>query len=192
MLSQLDSVIGDGDFGTNISRGFELAIERLNKIDPDRTDIGTILMTVANALLESVGGASGPLYGGLFMNMAMATLDKVEIDLALIVAMFVEGLKGVQEIGGGTMPGEKTLIDALYPAVNALKKAVEEGRDIVTAFREALIAAKKGVEATIDMVAKRGRASYLGERSKGHQDPGATAIYLIVKAFYDYITHKYG
>ncbi|MEM2220738.1 MAG: dihydroxyacetone kinase subunit DhaL [Ignisphaera sp.] len=189
-LSRLDSVIGDGDFGTNINRGFELAIERLSTIDPDKTDIGTILMTVANALLESVGGASGPLFGGLFMNMAMTSLGKYEVDLATIANMFNDGLKGVREIGGGTMPGDKTLIDSLYPAVEALQQAVRENRDIVAAFKDALIAAERGAKATANMVAKRGRASYLGVRSIGHQDPGATAIYLIIKAFHDYTSGK--
>ncbi len=189
-LSQLDAVIGDGDFGTNIGRGFETAVKRLSTVDPSKTDIGTILMIVANALLESVGGASGPLFGGLFINMAMSSLGRSEIDLPEIVKMFTDGFRGVQEVGGGTMPGEKTLVDALYPAVEALKQAANEGKDLLTAFREALLAAEKGVKSTINMVAKRGRASYLGERSIGYQDPGATAIYLIIKAFYDHISHR--
>ena len=112
-LTQLDAAIGDGDHGINMDRGFELAVERLKQLDINNSDIGTILMTVANALLEVVGGAAGPLYGMFFMNMATVASGKKEVDLQTLTTMFEQGLRGVQDIGGGTQPGEKTMVDTL-------------------------------------------------------------------------------
>ncbi len=190
-LTQLDAAIGDGDHGINMDRGFELAVERLKQLDINNSDIGTILMTVANALLEVVGGAAGPLYGMFFMNMATVASGKKEVDLQTLTTMFEQGLRGVQDIGGGTQPGEKTMVDTLYPFVEELKKqAASNSNDIALAFANALKAAENGMIATINMIAKKGRASYLGPRSVGHQDPGATSSYLILKTFYDYIKEK--
>ncbi|MEM3836066.1 dihydroxyacetone kinase subunit DhaL [Pyrobaculum sp.] len=190
-LTELDAAIGDADHGINMDRGFGLAVERLSQINNiDNTDIGTILMTVANALLETVGGAAGPLYGMFFMNMATVASGKREIDIDTLVKMFKEGLKGVQDVGGNTQPGEKTMVDTLYPFVHTLENSLERGDDIFNALDNAIKAAEKGMLSTIDMIAKKGRASYLGERSRGHQDPGATSSYLILKTFYDYIKDK--
>ncbi|MCD6458045.1 MAG: dihydroxyacetone kinase subunit L [Thermoproteales archaeon] len=191
-LTDLDAAIGDADHGINMVRGFSLATERLKDLNPS-SDVGTILNTVAMALLETVGGAAGPLYGMWFMNMSQKAMGKNEVDKKLLAEMLEAGLKGVQDIGGGTQPGEKTMVDAIYPALEELKKAVEdESVSLVEALKKATEAAEKGMKATIPMIAKRGRASYLGERSRGHQDPGATSSYLIIKTFYEYVKEKKG
>ncbi|MEL9991325.1 MAG: dihydroxyacetone kinase subunit DhaL [Thermoproteus sp.] len=182
-LTSLDAAIGDADHGINMARGFNEVIKRLNSLNRSATDIGTILNTVGSTLLETVGGAAGPLYGMFFMNMALVASNKREVDIDTIIAMFKNGLKGVQDIGGA-VPGEKTMVDALYPAINALSNSA---RNILDMFQRALEEAEKGMLATKDMIARKGRASYLGERSIGHQDPGATSSYLIIKAFRDYI-----
>jgi len=190
-LTNLDAAIGDADHGINMERGFNfLAVNRLKSINIENSDIGSILTTVANAMLETVGGAAGPLYGMFFMNMATASSGKRSVDLKTLVVMFEQGLKGIQDIGGGTQPGEKTMVDTLYPFIEELKKLSANNNDINVAFDEALKAAEKGMLATVNMVAKKGRASYLGERSVGHQDPGATSMYLVLKAFYDIIQAK--
>lgn len=189
-LTSLDAAIGDADHGINMSRGFNETVNRLKSIKIENADIGTILMTVANTLLETVGGAAGPLYGMFFMNMATTAMGKKEIDLKIITSMFENGLKGVQDIGGA-QPGEKTMVDTLYPAVMVLKNALSNNYDLLHAFDDAVKAAENGMKSTINMIAKKGRASYLGERSVGHQDPGATSSYLIIKVFYDYIKEKY-
>ncbi len=189
-LTQLDATIGDADHGINMDRGFKVAVERLKQLNIDNTDVGTILMTVANALLEVVGGAAGPLYGMFFMNMATIASGKKEIDLQTLTKMFEYGLKGIQDIGGGTQPGEKTMVDTLYPFVDTLKKHADNNDNIINAFSNALKVAESGMISTINMVAKKGRASYLGPRSVGHQDPGATSSYLILKVFHDYIKEK--
>ncbi len=191
-LTDLDAAIGDADHGINMTRGFKLATERLKELNPS-SDVGTIFNTVGMALLETVGGAAGPLYGMWFMNMAQVVMGKSELDKKTIAEILEAGLKGVQDIGGGTQPGEKTMVDAIYPALEELKKAAEdESVSLLEALRRAAEAAEKGMKATIPMIAKRGRASYLGERSRGHQDPGATSSYLIIKTFYDYLKEKTG
>ncbi|RLE77488.1 MAG: dihydroxyacetone kinase subunit L [Thermoprotei archaeon] len=191
-LTDLDAAIGDADHGINMVRGFTLATERLKNVNP-ASDVGTILNTVAMALLETVGGAAGPLYGMWFMNMAQVTMGKSEVDKKLLAEMLEMGLKGVQDIGGGTQPGEKTMVDAIHPALQELKKAANDPSiSLLEALEKAAKAAEEGMKATIPMIAKRGRASYLGERSRGHQDPGATSSYLIIKTIYDYLKEKQG
>ena len=190
-LTDLDAAIGDADHGINMHRGFSLAVERLKDVDPKNSDIGTILQTTGFALLETVGGAAGPLYGMWFTQMGMETSGKTSLNKEEIVKMFEVGLKTVQETGGGTVPGEKTMVDALYPAVEEMKKALEDPNcDLVCMFEKATKAAEEGMKATIPMIAKKGRASYLGERSKGHQDPGATSTYYIIRTFYEYVKEK--
>jgi len=191
-LTDLDAAIGDADHGINMVRGFTLATERLKNVNP-ASDVGTILNTVAMALLETVGGAAGPLYGMWFMNMAQVAMGKSEVDKKLLAEMLEMGLKGVQDIGGGTQPGEKTMVDAIHPALQELKKAANDPSiSLLEALEKAAKAAEEGMKATIPMIAKRGRASYLGERSRGHQDPGATSSYLIIKTIYDYLKEKQG
>ena len=177
-LVRLDTAIGDGDHGTNMDRGMKAAVEKLEATDGD--DIGALLKTVGMALVSKVGGAAGPLYGTLFLQMGTATAGKTELDLAGWTAALDAGVKGVQARGKAELQ-DKTMIDALVPAVEALKA----GSDLGDALRASADAARAGMEATIPLEARRGRASYLGPRSVGHQDPGATSSQLLLQAAAD-------
>jgi phosphoenolpyruvate---glycerone phosphotransferase subunit DhaL len=174
-LVALDTAIGDGDHGTNMDRGMRKALEKLE--GQEGADIGALLKTVAMALISSVGGAAGPLYGTLFLQMGTASAGKEELDLAGWTDAVEAGIKGVQSRGKAE-PGDKTMIDALLPALEALRAA--DG-DVGAALSAAADAAEGGMKATIPMEARRGRASYLGPRSVGHQDPGATSSYLLMR-----------
>jgi dihydroxyacetone kinase-like protein len=174
-LTRLDTAIGDGDHGTNMDRGMRKALERLDSAD--QADPGAVLKTVAMALVSSVGGAAGPLYGTLFLQMGGALTGKEEVDLAGYTGAWRKGLEGVQTRGKAE-PGDKTMVDALAPAVEAMEGA----SDLDGALRAAVEAAERGMQATIPMVARKGRASYLGDRSKDHQDPGATSTYYLYKS----------
>ncbi|HFC08931.1 MAG TPA: dihydroxyacetone kinase subunit L [Chloroflexi bacterium] len=178
-LTQLDAAIGDADHGINMQRGFEAVMAQLPTVEDK--DIGTILKKVGMVLVSTVGGAGGPLYGTLFMRMGMAVGNKDALSPEDVVKMFQAALEGVKQRGKAE-PGDKTMVDALTPAVEALQKAVEAGEDLHTALEKATAAAEEGMKATIPLVARRGRASYLGERSAGHQDPGATSSYLLFKS----------
>jgi phosphoenolpyruvate---glycerone phosphotransferase subunit DhaL len=178
-LVQLDTAIGDGDHGTNMDRGMKKALEKLD--GQEGADIGALLKTVAMALISSVGGAAGPLYGTLFLQMGTATAGKEELDLAGWTTAVEAGVKGVQSRGKAE-PGDKTMIDALLPALAALQAA--DG-DVGEALRQAADAAEEGMKATIPLEARKGRASYLGPRSVGHQDPGATSSYLLMRTAAD-------
>jgi dihydroxyacetone kinase-like protein len=171
-LVRLDTAIGDGDHGTNMDRGMTNALERLGA--DEQPDAGAVLKTVAMALVSKVGGAAGPLYGTLFLRMAAGLEGQAEIDLAGYQAAWRRGLEGV-EARGKAEAGDKTMVDALIPAVEALEGASE----LDSGLREAAEGARRGMEATIPMIARKGRASYLGERSKDHQDPGATSTYYL-------------
>jgi dihydroxyacetone kinase-like protein len=174
-LVRLDTAIGDGDHGTNMDRGMRKALERLDSAD--QADAGAVLKTVAMALVSTVGGAAGPLYGTLFLQMGGALAGRDEVDLHGYVEAWRKGLQGVQTRGKAE-PGDKTMVDALVPAVDAMERAP----DLDTALKEAVDAAERGTRDTIPMVARKGRASYLGERSKGHQDPGATSTYYLYRS----------
>jgi phosphoenolpyruvate---glycerone phosphotransferase subunit DhaL len=175
-LVALDTAIGDGDHGTNLDRGMKKALEKLDS--QEGADIGALLKTVAMALISSVGGAAGPLYGTLFLQMGTSAAGKEELDLAGWTAALDAGIKGVQSRGKAE-PGDKTMIDALLPALEALQSA--DG-DAAAALAKAADAAEEGMKATIPMEARKGRASYLGPRSVGHQDPGATSSYLLMRS----------
>jgi dihydroxyacetone kinase-like protein len=175
-LVALDTAIGDGDHGTSMDRGVERALEKLDS--QEGADIGALLKTVAMALISSVGGAAGPLYGTLFLQMGTSAAGKEELDVAGWAAALEAGVKGVQARGKAE-PGDKTMIDALLPAVEALQSA--DG-DAGPALSRAADAAEEGMKATIPMEARKGRASYLGPRSIGHQDPGATSSYLLMRS----------
>jgi phosphoenolpyruvate---glycerone phosphotransferase subunit DhaL len=175
-LTKLDGAIGDGDHGTNMDRGMKKALERLEATDGD--DIGASLKAVGMALVSSVGGAAGPLYGTLFLQMGQATAGRSELDLAGFADALDAGVQGVIKRGKAE-PGDKTMLDALGPALEALRAAGDD--DIAPALERAAEAAREGMEATVPMVARKGRASYLGERSAGHQDPGATSSHLLLK-----------
>jgi dihydroxyacetone kinase-like protein len=176
-LTKLDGAIGDGDHGTNMDRGMKKALERLAATDGD--DIGASLKAVGMALVSSVGGAAGPLYGTFFMQMGQAAGGRSELDLAGFTEAFDAGLQGVIKRGKAE-PGDKTMVDALQPALEALRAA--DGDDVAAALARAAQAAQEGMEATVPMVARKGRASYLGDRSAGHQDPGATSSHLLLKS----------
>lgn len=177
-LTQLDSDIGDGDHGTNMNRGFQAVLNKLPGVSDK--DIGTIFKTVGMTLVSTVGGAGGPLYGTLFMQMGTATAGKSELSLADWTAAVQAGLNGVV-MRGKASPGDKTMVDALTPAVTALQSASANGASLSDALLSSAQAAEEGMRATIPLVARKGRASYLGERSAGHQDPGATSSYLLLK-----------
>jgi dihydroxyacetone kinase-like protein len=178
-LVQLDAAIGDADHGANMDRGFQAVLAKLPGV-ADK-DIGTILKTVAMTLISTVGGASGPLYGTVFLQAATVAGGKDSLTETELVSMFEAALKGVVARGKAE-PGDKTMIDAFTPAVNALKAAVDGGASTADALAQATAAAEQGMQATTPLVARKGRASYLGERSAGHQDPGATSTYLLFKS----------
>jgi phosphoenolpyruvate---glycerone phosphotransferase subunit DhaL len=176
-LVRLDTAIGDGDHGTNMDRGMRKAIEKADALEGD--DIGALLKAVGMALVSSVGGAAGPLYGTLFLQMGTATAGATTLDAAAFAEALDTGLKGVQARGKAE-PGDKTMVDALLPAVAALREAQSAG--VSEAVGRAASAAEEGMKATIPMEARKGRASYLGPRSVDHQDPGATSSYLLLRS----------
>ena len=181
-LTQLDSPIGDADHGINMDRGFKAVLEKLPAVAA--MDIGSILKTVGTTLVSTVGGASGPLYGTAFLRTGMATSGKHELYEADVVNLLEVALEGVKA-RGKAQPGEKTMVDALTPALAAAKEAEAQNLGLSELLRRASEAAEKGMKATIPMLATKGRASYLGERSIGHQDPGATSSWLILKTLAD-------
>lgn len=178
-LTDLDSEIGDADHGINMDRGFQAVLEKLPGTADG--DIGTVLKTAAMALISSVGGASGPLYGTLFLEMAKSADGKAELTLEEWAAALEAGVEGVARRGKANA-GDKTMLDALFPAVEELKQVSSDGSDLKEALQASREAAERGMKDTIPMVAKKGRASYLGGRSAGHQDPGATSSFLMLKA----------
>jgi dihydroxyacetone kinase-like protein len=175
-LTELDSAIGDADHGINMDRGFKAAVARL----PEVTD-GTpaqVLKAVAQALISKVGGAAGPLYGTAFLRASTALGDRPELDAEAVVTALEAALEGLRARGKAEV-GDKTMIDAWAPAVEAARRAVEGGEDLPAVLDAAEAAARQGMTDTIPLVARKGRASYLGERSAGHQDPGATSSHLL-------------
>jgi dihydroxyacetone kinase-like protein len=180
-LVALDTAIGDGDHGTNMNRGMQKALEKLAASEPG--DPGAVLKTVAMSLISSVGGAAGPLYGTLLLQMGNALAGEEEVDLAGLAAAWRKGLEGVQSRGKAEL-GDKTMVDALSPAVEALEQAA----DLPSGLSAAAQAAEKGMQATTPLVARKGRASYLGERSADHQDPGATSTYYLFKSAAEALT----
>jgi dihydroxyacetone kinase-like protein len=181
-LTQLDSAIGDADHGINMDRGFKAVSEKLPSVAS--MDIGSILKTVGTTLVSTVGGASGPLYGTAFLRAGMATSGKHELYEADVVSMLAAAIEGIKA-RGKAQPGEKTMLDALVPALEAARKAEVENPGLSRLLHQASEAAEEGMKKTIPLLATKGRASYLGERSIGHQDPGATSSWLILKTLAD-------
>jgi phosphoenolpyruvate---glycerone phosphotransferase subunit DhaL len=177
-LTRLDSAIGDADHGINMDRGMKAVRAKVDGLEGD--DIGALLKTVGMTLVSTVGGAGGPLYGTLFLQMGTATAGKSELEPEDWAAALDEAVAGVQ-MRGKAEPGDKTMVDALIPARDAFSAALAEGASFDEALRRSAEAAEAGMEATIPLVAKKGRASYLGERSAGHQDPGATSSTMLLK-----------
>jgi len=176
-LTQLDSAIGDADHGTNMNRGMQAVLTKLPTV-ADK-DIGTVFKTVGMTLVSTVGGASGPLYGTFFMQMGTVTANKLELTLKDWADALEAAINGVV-MRGKAQVGDKTMVDALTPALAALKEANVNGDSISVALQKSVEAAAKGRDDTIPLVARKGRASYLGERSAGHQDPGATSSHLLL------------
>ncbi|SFB18422.1 dihydroxyacetone kinase DhaL subunit [Clostridium frigidicarnis] len=181
-LTELDATIGDGDHGLNMSRGFSAVVEKLK--DESGDNIGDVFKKTGMALVSNVGGASGPLYGTAFMKGAMAVNGKSDMGIQDFLNVLRSALDGVKQRGKGT-EGEKTMIDALSPAVKAIEESINNGDDVVTVLKKAKDAALQGVEFTKTIVATKGRASYLGERSIGHQDAGATSCFYILETIYE-------
>jgi dihydroxyacetone kinase-like protein len=177
-LTELDSAIGDADHGINMDRGMKAALAKLDGVSEG--DVGNLLKTVGMTLVSTVGGAGGPLYGTLFIQMGMAVTGKTELSPQDWAEALTKGLDGVVMRGKAQL-GDKTMVDALTPARDALKEALEEGASFGDALRRSAAAAEEGMKGTISLVARKGRASYLGERSAGHQDPGATSSFLLLK-----------
>ncbi len=181
-LTRLDSAIGDADHGINMNRGMKAALERLEASPPD--DIGAALKTVGMAMVSKVGGASGPLYGTFFLQLAGPLAGKESATLEEWAGAVRAAVSGVTARGKAEL-GDKTMLDALVPAVEALEAAAGEDADLRDGLNRAADAAAQGMEATIPLVARKGRASYLGERSAGHQDPGATSSHLLMRTAAD-------
>jgi dihydroxyacetone kinase-like protein len=177
-LTRLDAAIGDADHGTNMERGFRAV--RQKALGQDGADPATLFKQTGMALIGSVGGAGGPLYGTFFLRMAQAAGDKEGLSVEDLRDMLQAGLEGVVQRGKAA-PGDKTMVDALTPAVGALDAAIAAGKSGSEALKEAADAAERGARETVPMVARKGRASYLGERSVGHQDPGATSSALLLR-----------
>ena len=177
-LTQLDSAIGDGDHGVNMTRGFTAVVEA---VDGSEEPPGKQLILAGKTLVSKVGGASGPLWGTALRHAGRAVGSAEALEGAQLVEALSAGLAGVVELGAAE-PGDKTMVDALAPAILALRAALEEGAPLDAAVGAAADAAEAGARATVPMQARKGRASYLGERSVGHQDPGATSTAVIVRA----------
>jgi len=178
-LTELDSAIGDADHGTNMDRGFTAVKAELPAIES--AGLQSILQSVATILIRKVGGASGPLYGTFFLRAGAACDGKSELDAAALVAIFAAGIEGIQQRGKAA-PGDKTMLDALLPALDAMRRSLRDGAGLAAILARGAEAAEAGMSATIPMQARKGRASYLGPRSVGHQDPGATSAWLLLKA----------
>ena len=177
-LVDLDRAIGDGDHGENMDRGFKAAVDALEQAQPG--SVAEVLKTVAKTLMSTVGGAAGPLYGTAFLRASKAAGDG-DLDGAGVAAVIAGALDGIQARGKATT-GEKTMVDAWTPALDAARAAAESGADAVATLQAAATAAEAGAAATEPLRATKGRASYLGERSIGHLDPGAVSTSLILRA----------
>jgi dihydroxyacetone kinase-like protein len=181
-LTQLDSDIGDADHGINMDKGFQAVSAKLPTLPAG--DIGALLKGVGSTLVSTVGGASGPLYWGFFTKFGATVVGKAEMDVAELATGLEAGVADIQARGKAERD-DKTMLDTLLPALDALRAAVDRGDAPADALAAAVSAAEQGMLATIPLVARKGRASYLGERSAGHQDPGATSSHLLLKAMAD-------
>jgi phosphoenolpyruvate---glycerone phosphotransferase subunit DhaL len=186
MLTQLDAAIGDADHGINMDRGMTAVIAALDGGDPP-SSVGELFKQVGMTLVSTVGGASGPLYGTFFLRVGTSAGEVGDLDAKHFAAALRAGLDGVVARGKAEA-GDKTMFDALAPACDALDSALADGSDVGAALDEAARAADAGRDATTPMLARKGRASYLGERSVGHQDPGATSTALLLRAAADAVS----
>lgn len=177
-LTRLDAAIGDADHGVNMRRGMEKVRERLLDSTNQYPDVGTLFRSVAMILISAVGGAAGPLYGTFFLRAATSPNNGEWVDLPQFIRMLRYGLDGLQQRGKSHVD-DKTMVDAIQPAVEAMEAALASGQSLAVSLAAAKQAARLGMEHTIKIRANKGRASYLGDRSIGHQDPGATSAYLL-------------
>jgi len=177
-LTELDAAIGDADHGINMDRGFKKVASQLSSI-ADK-DVSTILKTVSTILISTIGGASGPLYGTFFLRASTAVTGKEELTTEDFLKLLRSGLEGIVQRGKAQL-GDKTMIDVLSPVVDNFQQSVDNNKNIVETMQQVVSVAEKAMKDTIPMLAKKGRASYLGDRSIGHQDPGATSTYLMLK-----------
>jgi phosphoenolpyruvate---glycerone phosphotransferase subunit DhaL len=186
-LTRLDAAIGDGDHGTNMNRGFKAVLQRLDGLEA--ADLGSLFKAVGMALISKVGGASGPLYGSFYLAVGKGLGDAEAVEDGELAAALRAGYEGVVARGKAQLE-DKTMLDAWHPALEALDAALAGGSDLGQALDQAERAAAAGMKATIPLVARKGRASYLGERSRDHQDPGATSTHLLVKALADVVNER--
>ena len=186
-LTRLDAAIGDGDHGTNMNRGFKAVLQRLDGLEA--ADFGSVFKAVGMALIGKVGGASGPLYGSFYLAVGKGLGDAEAVEDGELAAALRAGYEGVVARGKAQLE-DKTMLDAWHPALEALDAALAGGSDLGQALDQAERAAEAGMKATIPLVARKGRASYLGERSRDHQDPGATSTHLLVKALADVVNER--
>jgi dihydroxyacetone kinase-like protein len=179
LLTELDAAIGDADHGINMDRGMQAVLVKLDELG-EPGSVGALLKAVGMTLVSSVGGAAGPLYGTLFLQMGSAAGQASELTLAEWASAVAAGVAGAQARGQAELQ-DKTMIDALLPAVAALRAGAASGLSLAAALGRSAEAARQGMEATVPLVARKGRASYLGQRSAGHQDPGATSSWLLLE-----------
>lgn len=189
MLTDLDAAIGDADHGINMSRGFEAVKTRLAQGDGE--DTSAVLKKVGMTLISTVGGASGPLYGTAFLRAGASVKDNEPITGEKAVEMLSSAVQGIKDRGKASK-GDKTMLDALEPALEAMKKGISEGGTLLDCLEAACRAALEGAEYTETIKATKGRASYLGERSIGHRDPGAASSYILLRALTDYYKSSVG
>lgn len=181
-LTRLDQAVGDGDHGINLMKGFRVVDERLSLME--RNDVGEILKDIGMTLISNVGGTAGPLYGVTFIRAGEVVKNKNEVNADDLANMIKAAEQGIIEIGEASL-GDKTMLDAIHPAVITVRKAVEQKKSLIEALEISYEAAVKGMESTSNMVSKRGRSSYLGERSRGHIDVGAMSVCIIFKSAID-------
>jgi dihydroxyacetone kinase-like protein len=193
-LTELDQAIGDGDHGINMDRGFSAVVAMLDQrsaapeastdASTQTPDVAATLKQAAQTLIRTVGGASGPLYGTFFLKASATLAQNQDATVADLIAAFDAGVAGIGAIGGA-QPGDKTMLDALLPGLAAAREGLEAGAPTDRVMSAAADAAELGAKATVPLVARKGRASYLGERSVGHQDPGATSSAILLRALAD-------
>jgi len=186
LLTKLDSDIGDADHGNNMNRGFQAVLAKKAELQGTE-DIGTLLKIVAMTLISTVGGAAGALYGTFFLQASNVTAGKTELTPEEFLLVLEKGLAGIV-LRGKAAIGDKTMVDALHPAVKACRRAIQANEPLDHALAQAVAAAEAGLKSTIPLMARRGRASYLGERSINHQDPGATSTFFLFQSAAETLT----
>ena len=182
-LNHLDNAIGDGDHGTNMARFSRIILSDLPELSAGNGDLGEILHHIGMRCITEIGGSAGPLFGKFFLQASISNIGNTSMEAANWVLAFEDGTMGVSLIGRST-EGEKTMLDALFPAVRAMQEKLEEGLSLPEIFLAGATAAENGVEFTKTISANKGRAAYIGQRSIGHQDPGATTVMLMLQALY--------